>query len=145
MANRLGIEAGHALGNRSPEEKAEVVSAAAQKGPTVMVGDGVNDAVALAAATAGIAVAGGAEASLAAADAYVGQPGLSGVADLLEGARDTLRVIRRNLAFSLGYNLIGVALAFGGLIGPLTAAILMPLSSLTVVTSSYRFGAFTKN
>jgi P-type Cu2+ transporter len=145
MAGQLGIAKERALGSCSPEEKADVISRAAKTGPTVMVGDGVNDAAALAAATAGIAVAGGAEASLAAADAYIGQPGLSGVADLLQGARETLRVIRRNLAFSLGYNLIGVTLAFSGLIGPLVAAILMPLSSLTVVTSSYRFGAFTRD
>jgi Cu2+-exporting ATPase len=64
------------------------------------------------------------------------------IADLLDGARRTMRVIRRNLAFSLGYNALGIGLAMAGLINPLMAAILMPLSSLTVIASSYRARTF---
>ncbi|MGD8439912.1 MAG: heavy metal translocating P-type ATPase, partial [Holophagae bacterium] len=106
------------------------------------VGDGVNDAAALAAATVGIGVHGGAEATLAAADVYLTEPGLEPLVRLLDGARRTLGVIRRNLVFSLGYNAVSVTLAMMGHMHPLVAAILMPVSSITVVVSSYRARTF---
>jgi Cu2+-exporting ATPase len=134
----LGLEPEPCRGGVSPERKLDAVDAALTEGPVVMVGDGVNDAAALAAATVGIAVHGGAEAALAAADVFVMRPGVARIAELLEGARRTMRVVRRNLVFSLGYNVIGVGLAMSGVLNPLVAAILMPLSSLTVIMSSYR-------
>jgi P-type Cu2+ transporter len=70
------------------------------------------------------------------------RPGVGSALELVLGARRTLRVIRNNLAFSLVYNVIGAGLAVTGLIGPLIAAILMPISSLTVVTSSFRARTF---
>lgn len=129
-------------GGADPEFKAELVKRAAAEGRVVMVGDGVNDAAALAAATVGVGVHGGAEAALAAADIYLSRPGLNPVVELLEGSRRTLGVIRRNLFFSLGYNLVAVSMAMAGLMHPLVAAILMPLSSITVVVSSYRAKTF---
>jgi Cu2+-exporting ATPase len=64
------------------------------------------------------------------------------VAELLDGARRTMRVVRRNLAISLIYNTAGVSLAMAGLLNPLVAAVLMPASSLTVIMSSYRARTF---
>jgi len=142
VARRLGLEPGRCRGGLSPEQKLSAVERAGRTNPVVMVGDGVNDAAALAAAHLGIAVHGGAEASLAAADVFLDRPGLAPVVELMDGARRTLAVIRRNLVFSLAYNIVAAALSVAGLVHPLLAALLMPLSSLTVVTSSYRGRTF---
>ncbi len=142
VGRRLAIDASDILGSVLPEQKLAQVERSREEGPVVMVGDGVNDAAALSSATVGIGVHGGAEAALAAADAFLTRPGLTAVADLFEGAGRTIRVIRRNLAFSLVYNLIGATLAATGIINPLIAAVLMPLSSITVITSSYRARMF---
>jgi len=141
---RAGVDPAAAHGAVPPEDKADRVAAAALDGTVVMVGDGVNDAAALAAATVGVAVHGGAEAALAAADVFLARPGIDGLADLVEGARRTLAVIRRNLVFSLTYNVVAVSLAITGHMHPLLAAVLMPLSSITVVVSSYRARTFER-
>jgi Cu2+-exporting ATPase len=140
--DQVGIEPASARGAANPEDKLEAVREAATDTTVAMVGDGVNDAAALAAATVGIGVHGGAEATLAAADVYLGRPGLEPVVELLHGSRRTLAVIRRNLVFSLTYNVVAVSFAITGHMSPLLAAILMPLSSMTVVLSSYRAKTF---
>jgi Cu2+-exporting ATPase len=150
IGSALALPETDCMGGKSPEEKLAIVreavaareSADNSVGSVVMVGDGVNDAAALAAAHVGIAVHGGAEASLAAADIYLNRPGLSAIVDLVHGSRRTMTVIRRNLAASLFYNTVAAALAMSGIINPLIAAILMPLSSLTVVTVSFRSRTF---
>ncbi|MBD3871410.1 MAG: heavy metal translocating P-type ATPase [Acidobacteria bacterium] len=142
IGREVGLAPERALGGATPEAKLEAVRTAAKEGTVAMVGDGVNDAAALAAATVGIGVHGGAEAALAAADVYLGRPGLTPLLELLRGARRTLGVIRRNLVFSLAYNVVAVSFAMTGHMSPLLAAILMPLSSMTVVLSSYRARTF---
>jgi Cu2+-exporting ATPase len=139
VGRELGLDDAHCIGGASPEEKLRRVEEArtAEGARVVMVGDGVNDAAAIAAATVGIGVHGGAEASLASADVYLTAPGLAPLVALVTGAANTMRVIRRNIAFSLLYNAAGVALAVTGTITPLFAAIMMPLSSLTVVLGSW--------
>jgi Cu2+-exporting ATPase len=136
-----GFAGSECHGGITPEAKLAEIERAAQHGPVLMVGDGVNDAAAIARATVGIAVRGGAEASLAAADVYLGG-GLAHLVPLLDGSRRTLWVIRRNIAFSLAYNVVGAVLAMTGVINPLIAAIMMPASSLTVVFASWQSRTF---
>ena len=134
VARQVGIDPRSAHGHVSPEAKLAAVENARRAGPVVMVGDGVNDAAALSAASVGIAVQGGAEASLAAAHVYLNQAGLGPVVALLGASRRTFRAIRRCLATSLTYNAVGALLAITGVINPLIAAVLMPLSSFTVLS-----------
>jgi Cu2+-exporting ATPase len=101
-----------------------------------MVGDGVNDAAAIARASVGIGVRGGAEACLDACDVYLARPGLAPLVELVDGAERTMRLIRRSLGLSLAYNVVAAGLALAGLMNPLVAAIVMPLSALTVVLAS---------
>jgi Cu2+-exporting ATPase len=141
----LGIPMLDARGGASPEAKLAAVSALRAEGQRVfMVGDGVNDAAAMAASNVGIAVHGGAEACLSAADVFTTRPGLSTVALAAQGSRRTMRVIRIGVGLSLAYNLVGVALAVTGRLDPLWAAILMPLSSISVVTAALRARTFTR-
>jgi len=144
VAAKLGLEASKCLGGQTPEEKLEHVRRAMDSGKSVvMVGDGVNDAAALASATVGVAVEGGAEASLQAADVYLRRPGLAPMLELLDGSGRAMGVIRRNLLASLGYNVLAGGLAIAGFVSPLVAAILMPISSLTILTMSFRSRTFT--
>ncbi len=142
LVAETGVRFAFVESEQSPEQKLAFVEAQARRGAVYMVGDGVNDAAALRAARVGIAVHGGAEASLAAADVFSTKPGLAPILDLVVGSQRTLQTIRRNLQFSLSYNIAAALLAVIGYINPLIAAILMPLSSLTVVTNSFRARTF---
>ncbi len=132
VARQLGITS--ARGGVSPEQKVECARASANGRQTVMIGDGVNDAAALARAGVGIAVHGGAEASLASSDVYIAKPGLTGVVELTQMAARTMSVVRRNLLVSLSYNVLAGTLAAIGWMNPMIAAIIMPMSSATVLS-----------
>ena len=142
VASEVGVESRCAVGGATPEEKLRLVEFAEKLEPVVMVGDGVNDAAAIAAASVGVGVHGGAEASLAAADVYLTRPGLAPLVELVEGARRTMSVVRLGILISLGYNLVGVGLATLGWINPLVAAVMMPASSLTVLLVAWRGTTF---
>lgn len=137
IAEEVGIDSGRAHGRVTPEQKLEAVRRAvaeADRGaPVVMVGDGVNDAAALAAADVGISVHGGAEVSHDASDVLMRVEGLGAIALLLQSAGGAIGRIRLCIGFSLCYNVAAATLAATGMIHPLLAAVLMPFSSLTVI------------
>lgn len=139
---RLGFAPGECRGGASPEDKLREIEALSAQSTVVMVGDGVNDAAAIARATVGVGVKGGAEACLAAADVFLAQSGLAPLVALVCGASRTLGIIRTGIAISILYNVLGVALAFLGLINPLVAAVMMPASSITVVYIAWRGRTF---
>ena len=137
VADKLSIPEEDARGHVSPAEKRAAIEHLHDEGYTMaMVGDGVNDAGALQQADIGIAVDGGATPSLVAADVFLTRQGLAPIDDLFNGASNTMRVIRGTLTFSLMYNLAGGTAAMAGLVGPLVAAVAMPVSSLVVVTAA---------
>jgi Cu2+-exporting ATPase/Cu+-exporting ATPase len=133
VAAGVGIDAALVYARQSPEEKRDILRRHTR---SLMIGDGVNDSVALADAHVSVAVHGSMEASFKAADIYLTEPGLRPLADLLDLSHATIAIIKRNLIFSLFYNTTFGALALLGFVTPLVAAVLMPLSSVTVILSS---------
>ena len=143
VAEQIGVPVDRAYGDLSPEDKLRMIcDRTGQREKTVMIGDGANDAAALAAADVGIAVRGGAEVSLQAAPIYVASGNLRAIFDLLCGARSTQRLIFATFAVSLAYNLVAVVLAASGQISPLVAAVLMPISSVSVLAITMAWPTF---
>ncbi|MFI2235059.1 heavy metal translocating P-type ATPase [Streptomyces chrestomyceticus] len=141
VAGHLGITEIHA--GALPEEKAALVTTLKEHGGRVaVVGDGVNDAAALARADLGIALGSGTDAAIGAADVTVLREDLQAVPDAVRLARRTLGTIRANLVWAFGYNLVTVPLAAVGRLDPMIAAAAMSASSLLVVGNSLRLRAW---
>ncbi len=137
VAARLGID-DVTTGVLPAGKLAAIEAARAKYGRVAMVGDGLNDAPALAAADVGIALARGADLATLAADVVLLGDRIDAVAEVILLARRTGRVITENLALSVLYNMVAIPLAIAGLVSPLLAAVLMPASSLVVLANTFR-------
>jgi Cu+-exporting ATPase len=152
VADRIGAELGlkpdEIVAEATPERKNEVVAKLTQSTPqagpsggVIMVGDGINDAAALAQADLGIAMAGGTNIAIESADVVIPGDRVTAVADTVHIARATLRTIKQNLFFAFFYNVIAIPAAALGLLGPLgpiVAAAAMGFSDITVIGNAIR-------
>jgi P-type Cu+ transporter len=144
VARQLGIPPADVYAGIRPEGKAKIIrQLQAQGQPTAFAGDGVNDAAALAQADLGLAVGTGTDAAIGAADLTLVSGDPAGIADAIALARAAMAVIRVNLRWAFGYNVVAVPLAALGFLNPLFAGITMSASSLFVVLNSLRLRDFT--
>lgn len=136
VASELGIDESH--GELNPEQKALLIKELQKSANVVMVGDGINDILALKSANVGIAMGSGASVSVGVSDVVLLRDDLSDLVFALRQAKKTFKVIKENLFISLVYNALSIPLAMAGFIIPLFAAISMSFSSLLVVLNSLR-------
>lgn len=133
IATEINLPLTRALGDLSPEKKSQLVKS---KQATVMVGDGANDAIAMKEADVSISLRGAMDISLRASDIYLTKNPMQGLIELFSLSKRTYSSIKINLFISLAYNVLGVTLSLMGIVTPLFAAVLMPISSLSVVLAT---------
>jgi Cu+-exporting ATPase len=139
IARLVGIKSENVIARALPDEKLARITALKDADHTVlMVGDGINDAAALAAADLSMAMGTGTDTAISSADITLMRPELMGIVDALKLSKRTLSTIKSNLVWAFAYNVVGIPIAAAGLLTPMYAAGAMAVSSLFVVTNSLR-------
>lgn len=137
IARQVGIE--EVIAQAGPARKLEIIRSLQMQGGVVgMIGDGVNDAPALAAANVGFAIGSGADLALETADMGLARGDIAKVAEAMALGKATLRIVRQNLAWAVGYNSIALPLAAFGKLTPMSASIAMSISSLAMILNALR-------
>lgn len=137
IAAKVGIE--HVVANAKPDEKLEIIRRYQAEGKKVgMIGDGVNDAPALAAADVGFAIGCGTDVAIESADLTLVQGDISKVTETIELSTETIKVIKQNLFWAFGYNTVAIPVAALGKLNPMVASAAMALSSVSVIVNSLR-------
>ena len=137
IAEKVGIKS--VVAEAKPEQKLAIIHQLQDSGKQVgMIGDGINDAPALAAANVGFAIGSGTDIAIESADLTLVQGDISKVTDAIELSTDTIRIIKQNLFWAFGYNTIAIPVAALGKLNPMIASAAMALSSVSVVVNSLR-------
>jgi Cu+-exporting ATPase len=143
IAREVGID--RVIARATPGDKLELVRNLQAEGRRVgMIGDGINDAPALAAADVGFAIGGGADIAVESADITLVGGDIARVAGGIELSRKTMKIIRQNLFWALGYNVVAIPVAAAGRLNPMIAAAAMAMSSVSVVTNSLRLQKWSR-
>ncbi|QNF93943.1 cadmium-translocating P-type ATPase [Janibacter sp. YB324] len=139
IAAQVGIEPEHVVADVRPQDKHDVIAELQEQGRVVaMVGDGVNDAAAIVKADLGMAMGTGTDVAMESADIVLVHADLESVPRAITLSRETLQVIKQNLGWAFGYNILAIPLAMAGLLNPMIAGAAMALSSILVVLNSLR-------
>jgi Cu+-exporting ATPase len=138
MGSKVGIKIDHIYASATPEDKLNFITSLQSNGKVLMIGDGINDAAAIAQSDLSIAMGSGTDTAIAAADITLIRPSLIAAIDAIAISQKTVRIIKSNLGWAFFYNVAAIPIAATGNLSPMYAAAAMSLSSLFVVLNSLR-------